>query len=240
MMRWARENWSKKACRWIPRSCCPLRTQGRLTAEVGGRANLFLTFSEPNDEQRLPEAARERRSVRICGDEAPYGEAFGPSIGLFERFHYEVPRSYANCETSRKSATPHARQLRQNRAANATCTGYVGTRTPEKAGSVSNETHPRAPQANTRTPRSRDTSSKTISRPAAVKAKNSRTHQSGSHQSSPSSRPSTVPTSPSGKATLRRGPPSLPVQEYKPARPPRNKPGVIIPKTGTTTPRTNL
>jgi hypothetical protein len=104
-----------------------------------------------------------------------------------------------------KSATPHARQLRQNRAANATWTGRAGIRTPEKAGSVSKETHPSGPDASTRTPSTRDAFSKTMPRPTAVKATNSRIHQSGSHQSNPSNRPSTVPTNPTGKPTLRRG-----------------------------------
>jgi hypothetical protein len=72
----------------------------------------------------------------------------------------------------------------QNGAAKATCTGCVGTGTPGKAGSVSKETNPSAPEASTTAPKSREASSTTVPEPTAARLANSRGHQSDSHQPS--------------------------------------------------------
>jgi hypothetical protein len=67
----------------------------------------------------------------------------------------------------------HAAELRQNTAANATWTGRIGTRTPEKAGSVSKETQPRAPEISTKAPRALNPSFRDAARPINVKPANS-------------------------------------------------------------------
>ena len=52
----------------------------------------------------------------------------------------------------------------------------MGTRTPEKAGSVSKETHPMAPEIDTTVPKSRSPPFKHEDRPTNVKPANNGTH----------------------------------------------------------------
>src|SRR5215213_9032799 len=74
------------------------------------------------------------------------------------------------------STAPHTTVLRQNAAAKATWTGRMGTKTPEKAGSVSKETQPRAPEINTTAPRKRSPRSEDEDRPINVMPASNRTH----------------------------------------------------------------
>jgi hypothetical protein len=53
----------------------------------------------------------------------------------------------------------------------------MGTKTPEKAGSVSTETQPRAPEIDTTAPKSRSPLLKDAARPINVKPANNSTHQ---------------------------------------------------------------
>jgi hypothetical protein len=52
----------------------------------------------------------------------------------------------------------------------------MGTKTPEKSGSVSKETHPRAPEIDTTVPRSHSPPFKYENRPINVKPANNETH----------------------------------------------------------------
>src|SRR5215212_11075237 len=58
-------------------------------------ADLLLVGPEQEDEQRLREAPRERRSLHLRGDEPPDGEEVGPCLGLFRQFLDGVLRSSA-------------------------------------------------------------------------------------------------------------------------------------------------
>jgi len=133
----------------------------------------------------------------------------------------------------------------QNRAANPTCTGRVGTSTPGKAGSVSEETKPRVADASTFAPTSLGASSKrSVAAPTTARPANSGVNQfyrygSAGHQSSPCTTPSAVPSIPTSNPVLVRRPPPLPSRKYRPTRPPRNKAGVVNSSAGTTGPITN-
>src|SRR5215212_2619184 len=75
------------------------------------------------------------------------------------------------------STAPHTTVLRQNAAAKATWTRRMGTKTPpKKAGSVSKETQPRAPEIDTTAPKSRSPPLDDAARPINVKPANNSTH----------------------------------------------------------------
>src|SRR5215212_5018529 len=61
-----------------------------LAAALGCGADLFLVGAEPEDEQGLRAAARERRGVRLRGDEPPDGKAFGSLMRLSDGFLTEI------------------------------------------------------------------------------------------------------------------------------------------------------
>ena len=67
-------------------------------------------------------------------------------------------------------------ELRQNKAAKATCTGRIGTSTPMKLGSVSNETHPSTPEVSTKAPSGRSSSLRSAATPINVRPPKNRTH----------------------------------------------------------------
>src|SRR5829696_10174095 len=130
-------------------------------------------------------------------------------------------------------------ELRQNAAAKATWTERRGTKTPEKAGSVSKETQPSAAEIDTTAPISRSLPFKNTARPINVKPSKNRTH----HHSvvALSSKPS-APSAPSARSAPSMAPkqpttnPTTPAELTKsvrvggrwvrrPSRPPRNKAG---------------
>src|SRR5829696_4437306 len=91
----------------------------------------------------------------------------------------EFSRKFPSCQRFSRgtiSTAPHTTVLRQNAAAKATWTGRMGTKTPEKAGSVSTETQPRAPEIDTTAPKSRSPLLKDAARPINVKPANNSTH----------------------------------------------------------------
>src|SRR5215207_4105756 len=69
------------------------------------RANLFMVGTEQEAEQGLREAAGERRSLHLRGDESLDGEAFGSLMKLFRQFQGEVRRTSHPLE---RLATRHA------------------------------------------------------------------------------------------------------------------------------------
>src|SRR5215210_8305438 len=85
--------------------------------------------------------------------------------------------SCQRCSRGTISTAPHATELRQNAAAKATWTGRMGTKALEKAGSVSKETQPRAPEIDTMAPKSRSPPLKDAAKPINVKPANNSTHQ---------------------------------------------------------------
>src|ERR671913_1363662 len=92
----------------------------------------------------------------------------------------EFSRKFPSCQRFSRgtiSTAPHTTQLRQNAAAKATWTGRMGIKTLEKAGSVSKETQPRAPEIDTTAPKSRSPPLKDAARPINVKPANNSTHQ---------------------------------------------------------------
>ena len=92
----------------------------------------------------------------------------------------EFSRKFPSCQRFSRGTTstaPHTTVLRQNAAAKATWTGRMGTKTPEKAGSVSTETQPRALEINTTAPKSRNPPLKDAARPINGKPTNNSTHQ---------------------------------------------------------------
>src|SRR5215208_4337763 len=114
----------------------------------------------------------------------------------------EFSRKFPSCQRFSPgtiSTAPHTTELRQNAAAKATWTGRMGTTTPEKAGSVSKETQPRAPEIDTTAPKSRSPPLKDAARPINVKPANNSTHQNnGAVPSNPNAPaiPSTAPKQP--------------------------------------------
>src|SRR5919107_996009 len=88
-------------------------------------------------------------------------------------------RKFPSCQRFSRdtiSSAPHTTQLRQNAAAKATWTGRMGTKTLGKAGSVSTETQPRAPEIDTTAPKSRSPPLNDAARPINVKPANNSTH----------------------------------------------------------------
>jgi hypothetical protein len=76
------------------RSLCRTKgPQALLAEEVDRRAHLFLAIPEQQDEQRLREAAGERRSVHLRCYEPPDGEEIGSFMRLFGQFQSEVRRT---------------------------------------------------------------------------------------------------------------------------------------------------
>ena len=51
-------------------------------SSVGGGTHLRLDLPQPEDGQRLREAVRNRRSLRLRGDDAADGKTFGPCVGV--------------------------------------------------------------------------------------------------------------------------------------------------------------
>ena len=68
------------------------RAQAVPAEEVGSGEDIFLVGTEQEDEQRLREAAGERGSLHLRGDEPPDGEAIGSLMRLFRQFQREVRR----------------------------------------------------------------------------------------------------------------------------------------------------
>jgi len=101
---------------------------------------------------------------------------------LGPNFSAKAPKKSFHCQRSllygATNTDPHATEPRQNAAAKATWTERMGTKTPGKAGSVSKETQPRAPEIDTMAPRSRGPPPKDAARPINIKPANSSTHQS--------------------------------------------------------------
>src|SRR5215204_2822821 len=69
------------------------RTSGLSAEEMDSRADAGVVGSEQEDEQRLREAAGDRRSLHLRGDESPDGQAFGSLMRLFRQFLNGVLRS---------------------------------------------------------------------------------------------------------------------------------------------------
>jgi hypothetical protein len=72
----------------------PEGTQAVPAAALGGGEDVFLAFSEQEDEQRLREAARDGRSPNLRGYEPPDGEEIGSRMRVFKQFQAEVRRTY--------------------------------------------------------------------------------------------------------------------------------------------------
>src|SRR5215208_3171308 len=69
------------------------RPETLLAEEMDSGANLFMVGTEQEAEQGLREAAGERRSLHLRGDESLDGEAFGSLMKLFRQFQGEVRRT---------------------------------------------------------------------------------------------------------------------------------------------------
>jgi len=61
-----------------------------LAEEVDSGADFRLALSEQEAEQGLREAAGERRSLHLRGDESSDGEEIGPPMRVFRQFHNGV------------------------------------------------------------------------------------------------------------------------------------------------------
>src|SRR5829696_3220717 len=127
-------------------------------------------------------------------------------------------------------------ELRQNAAAKATWTERRGTKTPEKAGSVSKETQPSAAEIDTTAPISRSLPFKNTARPINVKPSKNRTHHHSvvavsskpsapSARSAPSMAPKQPTTNPTTPAELTKSVRVGGRWVRRPSRPPRNKAG---------------
>src|SRR3712207_6176263 len=55
----------------------------RSPAPVGGGARVRLAILQPSDKQGLRAAVCDERSVHLCSDDSPFGEAIGPYLGPF-------------------------------------------------------------------------------------------------------------------------------------------------------------
>jgi hypothetical protein len=64
--------------------------------------------------------------------------------------------------------------LRQNKAANKTCAVRIGTKTPEKAESVSEDPNPSSPDVSTKAPKRRSSSFRNVTIPINVRPANNR------------------------------------------------------------------
>ncbi len=62
------------------------RAEALLAEEVDSGENLLLALPEPEDEQRLREAAGKRRSLYLRSHEPPDGEEIGSLMRLFRQF----------------------------------------------------------------------------------------------------------------------------------------------------------
>ena len=62
------------------------RPQALLAEEMDSGADLLLVGTEQEDEQRLREAAGDRRSLHLRGDEPPDGEEIGSLMRVFRQF----------------------------------------------------------------------------------------------------------------------------------------------------------
>src|SRR5829696_1074300 len=60
---------------------------------MASRAHLRLVGPEQEDEQRLREAAGERRSLHLRSDESPDGEEIGPLMRVLRQFRIRILRS---------------------------------------------------------------------------------------------------------------------------------------------------
>src|SRR5215207_508318 len=118
-------------------------------------------------------------------------------------------RKFPSCQRFSRgtiSTAPHTTELRQNAAAKATWTGRMGIKTLEKAGSVSKETQPEAPEIDTTAPKSRSPPLKDAARPINVKPANNSTHQKSgvavpANPNAPAI-PSTAPKQPNTNPTI--------------------------------------
>src|SRR5918995_7002475 len=123
----------------------------------------------------------------------------------------EFSRKFPSCQRFSRgtiSTAPHTTQLRQNAAAKATWTGRMGIKTLEKAGSVSKETQPRAPEIDTTAPKSRSPPLKDAARPINVKPANISTHQRNvaSVPPNPNTQAIGVPPNPNSQAISSKAP----------------------------------
>jgi hypothetical protein len=84
-MRWARE-WAKEGMSMDPKELlCPRRAPGHcVAAEVGGREDFsWLGQNRRMSSKTTRGCRRAQKRSSMCGDESPYGEAFGLCLGLF-------------------------------------------------------------------------------------------------------------------------------------------------------------
>src|ERR671910_615483 len=128
----------------------------------------------------------------------------------------EFSRKFPSCQRFSRgtiSTAPHTTQLRQNAAAKATWTGRMGIKTLEKAGSVSKETQPRAPEINTTAPKSRSPPLKDAAKPINVKPSKNSTHQKNVVS---------VPSNPNFQAIVPPNPNSQAVPSTAPKQPNTN------------------
>jgi hypothetical protein len=206
----------------------------RARASLAEEEHACIHWCRPSSLSPRPRAASTSSKCRRRG----LGPNFSAKASK-KSFHCQRPLLYGATNTD-----PHATELRQNAAAKATWTERIGTKTPGKAGSVSKETQPRAPEIDTMAPRSRGPPPKDAARPINIKPANSSTHQSvvaiplnpnaPAIPSTAPKQPNTNPTTPgelakfvcvAGGSRVRR-----------PSSPPRNKAGMATLSTDTRAP----
>jgi hypothetical protein len=82
---WAKE-WAKEGQKsQLAQADAATRLRG-IAEALGSRAHLFLAGPEQKDEQGLREVVRNKRSVRLCSDDASDGEAIGSCISFSKQF----------------------------------------------------------------------------------------------------------------------------------------------------------
>ncbi len=74
---WA-EEWAKEGKRIDWQRLVPRRSFEVLPRRWGCGAYVRLVVPQPSDEDGLRAAVRDERSVHLCSDDSPYGEAVGP------------------------------------------------------------------------------------------------------------------------------------------------------------------
>ena len=120
----------------------------------------------------------------------------------------------------------------------------MGTKTPEKAGSVSKETQPRTPEIDTTVPRSRSLPCKHENRPIDVKPANKGSHHTVICELGRRANPSapTMPSTDPKQPSTNPAPLARPVRAAssrrvcRPSRPPKYKAGIVTLNTDTRAP----